>query len=73
MIADFVPSCNLRDLRVNVFLIGNRQSTIGNGLFTALPATPYGLFTHWSTHAFTVLYQSCEFCGFNTQCPSSGK
>lgn len=28
---------------------------------------------HWSTQSFTVLYQSCEFCGFSTQCPSSGK
>src|SRR3954462_11753207 len=28
---------------------------------------------HWSTQAFTVLYQNCEFCGFRTQCPSSGK
>jgi hypothetical protein len=26
-----------------------------------------------STQSFTVLYQSCEFCGFSTQWPSSGK
>jgi len=30
-------------------------------------------FVHWSTQSFTVLYQSCEFCGFSTQWPSSGK
>ena len=30
-------------------------------------------FVHWSTQSFTVLYQSCEFCGFITQWPSSGK
>jgi len=28
---------------------------------------------HSSTQSFTVLYQSSEFCGFSTQCPSSGK
>ena len=30
-------------------------------------------FVHWSTQSLTVLYQSCEFCGFSTQWPSSGK
>jgi hypothetical protein len=28
---------------------------------------------HRSTQSFTVLYQSCEFCGLSTQWPSSGK
>ena len=40
------------------------------------PRTPFALsycFVHSSTQSFTVLYQSSEFCGFSTQCPSSGK
>jgi hypothetical protein len=32
-----------------------------------LPAEIYFLAVHLSTHSFTVLYQSCEFCGFSTQ------
>ena len=31
------------------------------------------VFVQRSTQPFTVLYQSCEFCGFSTQWPSSGK
>jgi hypothetical protein len=34
---------------------------------------PTYFFVHRSTQSFTVLYQSCEFCGFCTQWPSSGK
>ncbi len=30
-------------------------------------------FVHWSTQSVTVFHQSCEFCGFRTQWPSSGK
>src|SRR3954447_8275226 len=30
-------------------------------------APPRYFFKCWSTHPFTVLYQSCEFCGFSTQ------
>ena len=34
---------------------------------------PAGSFVHWSTQSLTVFHQSSEFCGFSTQCPSSGK
>jgi hypothetical protein len=36
------------------------------------PAHPTA-FVHSSTQSFTVFHHSREFCGFSTQCPSSGK
>ena len=47
--------------------------SIFNFQITQLPNYKIYFPTHWSTQAFTVLYQSWEFCGLSTQWPSSGK
>jgi hypothetical protein len=40
----------------------------------AVNTTPFlnSYFTYAASQSKNVLYQNCEFCGFNTQCPSSG-
>src|SRR5260370_15119550 len=37
------------------------------------PAKSIRYFTYVATQSKNVLYQNCAFCGFSTQCPSSGK
>src|SRR5271167_960393 len=47
-----------------------KRSSPSNQLWRLLH---FPAFVHSSTHALTVWYHRRPFCGFSTQCPSSGK